>query len=152
MEYKIIISVMGVIISLFYLKKARDLMSSLIVFFQIISIVLYAMHYQILGAFILLLLTTILGIMSPFIMKKYKINKKWLWLFFTPILFSLLGEFLHLPGVGPTIIILLLPIAIFVYAIINTFKFKYELSFMSLFIVYVLNKIITYWVWAFTQF
>ncbi|MCH8517663.1 MAG: hypothetical protein LAT68_15175 [Cyclobacteriaceae bacterium] len=134
MEIKSLILITGVVVAVSYLFKARNPLTILIVLVQSIAILLSVLVDKTIG-YLTFGLAILLTTFYPFL--KYKTSyeiKKWIWIFIVPILFSFLFSILNLPGAGAIRFSMIISIIVFIYALINHKKFKYELGFMFVFL------------------
>jgi len=134
MEYEIIILTLGVVSSLTYLVKTRNITSVFIVAIQIISVAL-TFFVSPTGGYYVFGIAILLSLLYPVINKEESsLNRKMIWLFLFPILIVFVFEILNFSGYNYSRLAMLIPFIVFAYAIVNKSKFTYEIGFMILFV------------------
>lgn len=143
MNYTEITLIFGVLTAAIYLTTVRDINTILIVAIQTISIGFTLMGNSTVG-FYTFGAAIFLALLYPYITKsKGQHKRKWMWLFLLPLLLIFVFAVFHLPWYGVLRLSMLLSIGVFIYASINIKEFKKEMSFMILFVVDAIIKLIS---------
>lgn len=142
MEYEIIILTLGVIASIGYLIKTRNTFSAIIIAIQVLSLGLALFDNPTFGYY-MFGFAIILSMLYPVVYKEANtLNRQLIWIFLFPILIVFVFGVLHLPGYSYGRLAMLIPLTVFIYALMNKNKFKYEIGFMILFVADALIKFI----------
>ncbi len=138
MTYNILI-IIAILFAILALKQNRNALNVTIVSILIASLIPGIFEFQqkfITIGFYLYGFSLLLSIVYPFIIEEINNSKKIAVLGFTiPLFLTFIFELFNYAGYGLVKMTLLIPIGIFLYALINRVQYKSELCFMILFFV-----------------